>query len=205
MNDSISSSDRLVKALNKETRYCVLDCSVFMEAKASDTLGRLLEISWRESESLGYGSACLGFDQKIRLIQDIKGISTETKTKFQSFMAIRNKFAHMEEIDSFANYFKLIKSSKARKKELKKWYPNIRWDSEDIEGIYKFAYFRLTLELFRALFDIDSKHAFEKGKKQGIENAKQMFIDNIRELLEATEEGRRTLNETFEKINKNGG
>jgi len=167
MKDKSSSVDRLFDSLNNDTRYCILECAVFMEEKASDTLGRLLEIDWKESESLGYGSASLGFDNKIRLIQDLKGVTKQDKTKFQSFMAIRNKFAHVAEIDSFSSYFAIIQSSKERKMELKKWFPNLKWESEDIEGVYKFAYLLLTLHLFRVLFDMDIKYAYEKGKEHG--------------------------------------
>lgn len=200
MENKSSSANKLFQSLNKETRYCVLECAVFMEEKASETLGRLLGIDWKESESLGYGSASLGFDNKIRLIQDIKGITSQSKAKFQSFMAIRNKFAHVAEIDSFKNYFKLIKKSNHRKKELNNWFPNLQWDSDDFEEVYKSAFFLLTLDLFKALFDIDIQHVYEKGLSDGKTEAQEIFIESIKFQLEKTEEGKRILNETIEKI-----
>jgi hypothetical protein len=60
--------DELSELLKKESGYCILECAVFMEEQASDTLGGILGIEWKESESLGYGSASLGYGNKIRLI-----------------------------------------------------------------------------------------------------------------------------------------
>jgi len=204
MNDK-SKIDKLLESLKKESRYCIIECAVFMEEKASDTLGSILEIDWKKSESLGYGSASLGFDNKIKLIQDLKGVTKQDKTKFQSFMAIRNKFAHIAEIDSFSNYFKLIPSSKSRKNDLKNWFPDIKWDSDDIEGVFKFAYFILTFDLFLVLYKIDMKHSIEKGKDLGRKEAQETFIKNVRARLRETKEGSQILEETIEKIiNKNG-
>ena len=200
MENNSSSADRLFESLKKETRYCILECAVFMEEKASETLGRLLGIDWKESETLGYGSGSLGFDSKIKLIQDLKGVKPKSKTQFQCFMAIRNKFAHIAAIDSFKNYFELIKKSKHRKKELLEWYPNLRWDSDDSEDVYKFAFFLLTLDLFRALFDIDIKHAYETGQQHGRKEAQAVFIDSIKSELAETEEGRKILDRTYEII-----
>lgn len=200
MKNISSSADRLFESLKKETRYCILECAVFIEEKASDTLGKLLEIDWKKSDSLGYGSASLGFDNKIRLIQDIKGVKPKSRTQFQSFMAIRNKFVHIAEIDSFDGYFKLIKSSNQRKNELKKWFPSLKWELEDVEGLYKFAYFLLTLDLFQVLFDIDIKHAYETGQKDGRKEAQEIFIENVRTHLQKSKEGKKVLDETFEKI-----
>jgi hypothetical protein len=206
LKENPTSTDKLIESLKKESRYCILECAVFIEEKVSDTLGRILEIDWKESESIGYGTGSLGFENKLRLIQDLKGVTKEDKTKFQSFMAIRNKFAHIAEIDSFSNYFKIISSSKDRQKELKKWFPNLKWDSKNIEGVYKFSYFLLTLNLFRVLFDIDMKHAFKKGEDQGRKEAQDIFIKHVKNRLQETKDGSDILEETIEKIiNKNGG
>lgn len=65
MKNTKTSAERFFESLDKETRYCILECSVFMEEKVSETLGRLLGIDYKKSESLGYGSAGLSFDSKI--------------------------------------------------------------------------------------------------------------------------------------------
>ena len=206
MEYNSNRAERLIQSLKKETRCCILECAVFLEERASATLARLLEIERKESESLGYGSASLGFDNKIRLIQDLKGVKKQDKAKFQSYMAIRNKFAHIAEIDSFANYFQIIPSSKERKKELIKWFPNLKWSSDDIEGLYKFAYFTLTLSLFEVLFQIDIEHAYDKGKAQGCKEAKEKFINDLKERLEETEKRNEFLEVTIEKLlNRNSG
>jgi hypothetical protein len=206
MTKKLSRAEILFESLKKETRYCILEFSVFIEEKASETIGGLLEIEWKESESLGYGSASLGFNNKISLLKDLKGVSKLSKTKFQTFMTIRNKFAHIAEIDSFDSYFKLIQSANERQKEIKSWYPYLKWDSTDIEGLYKTAYFLLTLDLFRVLYEIDLKHAFEKGKEKGFKDAQEIFISSVVARLKETENGNEILEEAIEKIlNKNGG
>tara|TARA_R110002096_G_scaffold277373_2_gene471451 strand:+ start:879 stop:1502 length:624 start_codon:yes stop_codon:yes gene_type:complete len=196
--------DKLSELNKKESRYWILDCAVFMEEQASNTLGAILGIDYKESESLGYGSASLGFGNKIRLITDLKEVSKEDKRKFQSFMAIRNKFAHIAEIDSFSNYFNLISSSRDQKKNLKKWYPKINYESDDIEGVFKYAFWLLTLDLFKVFFEINQNHFINLGIKTGQKETLESFFKIVRDQLKETEEGIQVLGKIFEKIkNKN--
>ncbi|EPR66002.1 hypothetical protein [Cyclobacterium qasimii] len=191
---------KLSELHKKESRYWVLECAVFMEEQASDTLGAILGIDWKKSESLGYGSASLGFGNKIRLITDLKEVSKEDKKKFQSFMTIRNKFAHIAEIDSFSNYFKLIKSSQDQKNKLKKWYPNIKYESDDIEGVFKLAYWSLTLDLFQVFIEINQKHFINVGIEKGQKETLETFFKIVKDQLKDTEEGCQILEKIFGKI-----
>lgn len=200
MNEDELKAIRILDSINLQSRFCILECAVFLEEKTSETLGLLLEINWRESESLGYGSASLSFDNKIRLIQDLKGVSKIEKQKFQCFMAIRNKFVHVSEINTFANYLKLINSSKERKNELTTWYPHLDWASVDIESTYKLAYLSLTLSLFRVLFQIDISHVYSKGLQEGKRKTQEDFIRIIKERLQETDEGKVILTDTIDKI-----
>lgn len=206
MSSSAEKWEILLESIKKEARYCVVECSVFTEKRVSETLGRILGIDWKESESLGYGSGSLSFDNKIRLIRDLKGVSKEVKTKFQTFMSIRNKFVHLDEIDSFQSYFVIIKSAKERKKELKSWFPQLRWDAQDIdvERLYKSAFFLLTLDLNSELIDIETSHVFEKGKSLGAVEALEDFMAATRDKLSQSREGEEMLEEIFEKIFRKG-
>lgn len=103
-----------------ETRLFVLACSVFIEEKISDTLGKLLGIvDLEKSKSLGSSSSCLSFFQKKNLILDIIS-NLEDQDKFTQFMEIRNKFAHVKKVNSFERLFETHDS----KKKLDKWYEN---------------------------------------------------------------------------------
>ncbi|MEB2782168.1 hypothetical protein U3A58_17380 [Algoriphagus sp. C2-6-M1] len=74
ISNNVEKLENLLESINKEARVCIVECSVFIERRASETLGRILGIDWKESESLGYGSGSLSFDNKIRLINDLKGV-----------------------------------------------------------------------------------------------------------------------------------
>lgn len=199
MAQNSKSAERLFRSVQKETRLCVLECAVFIEEKVSDTLGRILGIEWRKSTSLGYGSGSLGIDYKIKLIQDLKGIGKK-REKFDTFLTIRNKFAHIAEIDSFFAYFQTISKAKTQQGNLQKWFPQINWKSENTEEIYKWAYFLLTLELFMTLFAIDANHAYEKGNKHGKNSYQEKFINGVKEYFNKTEEGNQILKEIINGI-----
>ena len=191
-----STTNKLIESIKKESRFCIIECSVFIEERTSEVIGRLLDIDWKKSETLGYGSSNIGFDNKIKLIQDLKGVNKLIRQKFQCFMAIRNKFAHISEIDSFKNYFDNIKSSKDRRKELIKWFPDLKWETEDIESVFKFAYLCLTLELNRELFNIEKNHVYQKGKQEGTIMAYKKFMEETESKLQELDNG----NEIMENI-----
>jgi hypothetical protein len=120
-------------------------------------------------------------------------------------MAIRNKFAHIAEINSFEAYFRQIKSGKERKKEFKTWFSNLKFESEDIEGVYKMAYFLLTLELNKILVNIEIKHEYLRGKKNGRLEILEQFMSEIKSRLQETDEGKVLLRTTFDQILNNNG
>ncbi|MEB2782169.1 hypothetical protein U3A58_17385 [Algoriphagus sp. C2-6-M1] len=121
-------------------------------------------------------------------------------------MSIRNKFAHLDDIDSFQNYFSIIKSSKDRKKELISWFPKLRWYAQDVdvERLYKYAFFLLTLDLNSKLIDIEASHVFEKGKSLGAVEALEDFMSTTRDKLSKTKEGEEMLEEIIETVFRNG-
>lgn len=199
MEDIPQKANNLVESLEKDSRSYIIECAVFIEERASETIGKLLNIDWKKSETLGYGSSSISFDNKIKLIQDIKGVDKSIRVKFQCFMAIRNKFAHISEVNSFKNYLIVIKSSKERKNELKKWFPNLKWETDDIEGVFKFAYLCLTLELNRELFKVELMHEVQKGTEKGMKVVYQKFMNETKSILQELNSG----NEIFEKIMEN--
>lgn len=97
----------------KHTRHYVIELSVLIEELMSETLGKLLDIEWKTSQSLGMTSKAISFSQKVSFIQDIKRLQKVDRDKLETFMQVRNKFAHVKTINSFENLF-------SNKSELKK-------------------------------------------------------------------------------------
>lgn len=83
-------------------------------------LGNILNINWKNSKPFGHASTSLGFFQKLQLIQDIKGIEKEDLKKLTCLANIRNKFAHVSEINSFERLF----SDSGVGREIQKYFLN---------------------------------------------------------------------------------
>ena len=147
----------------KNKRYIVLELTVQIEEIISKTLGLILNIDWIESESLGYKSSALSFNQKVRIIQDIKGLDNEIVKKFDTLMYIRNKFAHVKEINSFESLFLVSNNALDIKKKLHKWYSkeDDNFESEEDKNLNYFI--RLCINTQDCLIKISKDHAFKEG------------------------------------------
>lgn len=169
-----------------ETRLFVLECSVFIEEKISDTLGKLLGIvDLEKSKSLGSSSSSLSFIQKKNLIIDII-TNLEEHDKFTQFMEIRNKFAHVKRVNSFE---RLFDNTNGIKNKLDKWYKDKTGIINDPEIKYKTYFWHLTFDLFNTLFEIDVRHIIESTKKKAEEEIREELIQILRSELSGYEEG----------------
>lgn len=117
-------------------------------------------------------------------------------------MAIRNKFAHIAEVDSFSSYLKTVKSARKQQNYLKEWFPNLEWKSLDIEVLHKTAYFLLTMHLNKVLFEIDINNAIEKGREDAKKEIYERFFTYVSERLKETEVGRKILKEAKDVLSK---
>lgn len=201
----MENEDRLkamINTFNGDTRLFVLECSTYIEYKISDTLGRLLEIDWKDSTSLGYGRMSLGFNQKAHLINDLQQENVKLSGKLNVFMKIRNKFAHIQEINSFKNYFSIIKSSNEDENQIKRLYPYLNYDNDNIEDLYKFIYFQLTLDIFKELFDLDIANAYNQGLEIGQNQGKNKIIEALKQELIKTDSGKAIWNQAFKQLEK---
>src|SRR5690606_3707673 len=106
------------------------------------------------------------------------------------------------EVDSFKNYLIVIKSSKDRKNELKKWFPNLKWETDDIEGVFKFAFLCLALELNRELFKIEIIHQAQRGTEKGMTVVYQKFMNETKNILQEINNGNEILEKIMEKVKK---
>ncbi len=78
-----------------EIRKNVLATSLVLEMLISEFAAELLDIKdVKNSRLFGNRSCSLSFNQKIDLLFDMGVVTTESRTKFQTFMEIRNQFMH---------------------------------------------------------------------------------------------------------------
>jgi len=103
------------------TRTYVIERTILVEFLISRTIGTILNIDWKESKSFGHSSSSLSFNQKVQIIQDLKGLPKETVQKLTCLMNIRNKFAHVFEASNFKSFFENFSVGKQVEKNLKKW------------------------------------------------------------------------------------
>lgn len=61
---------------HENLRLCIIENCIFIEERISKVLGEILNIDWKESKSFGFSSSGLGFNQKLHLIMDIKGLES---------------------------------------------------------------------------------------------------------------------------------
>ncbi|MCW3110875.1 MAG: hypothetical protein JWQ09_5381 [Segetibacter sp.] len=86
----------------------IMEYSVIFEEQSSFLLHKMLDIDLETSRSFGTTSQALSFNTKMNLLLDMKFIAKTTREKFQMFMEIRNKFAHLAEVDTYEKCFKLL-------------------------------------------------------------------------------------------------
>lgn len=155
----------------KNTRFLVIESSIWLEELISKTIGFFLDINWKTSKSLGFGPSSLSLDQKTQIIQDLKGVDAMIINKFSCMMNIRNQFTHVREVNSFENFFKTHTEGEEIKKSLSKWYATDETEKLSEEEQTRKYYLLLFNELMDFLVEISKTHAFDKDVKTGEKNA----------------------------------
>jgi hypothetical protein len=89
-------------------RSLVIELSVKQEALINEIISKLLGIDSNESRSFGTTSQALSFNSKANLLLDLKQLDKFQVEKYKIFMEIRNKFAHVNSVDTFEKCFKLL-------------------------------------------------------------------------------------------------
>jgi hypothetical protein len=188
LND-ISKADNL--------RLYILEHTLQIEETTSKTLGYILDIDWEKSKSFSYSSVAFSFNQKIQIIQDLKGLDNTDKQKLTVLMTIRNKFAHVKSINTFNDLFNIESSGKEVKKNLDKWYSDKSdFGITDDEFRYKVFFYWLFLDVSFILIKKIGEDAIERGKKAG---ELDLLIALKEELLKLPN-GPEILSKTAEKI-----
>ncbi|WP_111710116.1 hypothetical protein [Lutibacter citreus] len=122
-------------------RLYIIELTLQIEKTTSQVLGDFLNIDWKNSNSLGHKSVALSFNQKIQLIQDIKGLNKNDRKMFTDLMTIRNKFAHIDEIRTFKDFFNLGSNGTSVKKNLDNWYSKKYYNPENNDEEFKYRVF----------------------------------------------------------------
>ena len=151
--------------LNGNSRMLVIELSVLVEELISQTLGCIIDIDWEKSKSLGFSSDSLSFNHKATLLSDKKNIPKDIKDKMETFMYIRNKFAHVNSINSFENLFLYTKESKY-KNNLNKWYPESNSFSTDTESEHRFKFNNLYNDIFNFLFQLTIQYSIQNTREK---------------------------------------
>ncbi|TCC88663.1 hypothetical protein EZ428_18675 [Pedobacter frigiditerrae] len=107
--------------LGIDKRSEVLQYALIIESFTSIFLGELLGIKdVKNSRVLGNKSSPISFNQKITLLIEIEALESVEKTKFVTFMEVRNQFMHNLEASSYETCFSYLEG---KDKYLVKAYP----------------------------------------------------------------------------------
>jgi hypothetical protein len=98
------------------SRGFVIELSVKTEEAVNIILAQLLGITPEKSKSFGTSNQALSFNAKANLLLDLNHLDKVQREKFQIFMEIRNKFAHINSVDTFEKCFALTGNYKRLKK-----------------------------------------------------------------------------------------
>ncbi|QOD59361.1 hypothetical protein H9I45_08215 [Polaribacter haliotis] len=166
-------------------RLYIIEHTLHIETLISEAIGSLLNIDYETSKSFGFRSSSLSFSQKTYIIQDIKGLESEMAKKLNALMNIRNKFAHVQVIDSFEKFFEIASNGEQIKNSLEKWYSVENKKEEDNK--YKFLFFLLSEEITKMLWDLRVKDRLEKSVLQAEKVFQKGQLESFKEIMNESE------------------
>jgi len=162
-------------------RLYVIEHTLHIETLISEAIGSLLGVDYKESKSFGFGSSALSFSQKVQIVQDIKGLESEMAKKLTCLMNIRNKFAHVQEVDSFDKLFEIASNGTQIKNQLDKWY-SLEEKKEEDEN-YKFLFFKLAEEITIMLVELQVKERTTKSVLQAENDFQKSQLESFKEIM----------------------
>jgi hypothetical protein len=188
--------------LNNNSRMLVIELSVRVEELISKTLGCIIDIDLDKSKSLGFSSDSLSFNNKATLLSDKKSIPKEMKDKMKTFMYIRNKFAHVNSINSFENL--ILYKTNSELNNLNKWYPKINSFSTDTELKYRNKFCNLYSDIFIFLFQLTIQYSIQNtNEKQNIRLNEEFIMilkNKNQDAPITTEEWNKSVEEVIKKM-----
>ncbi|MCB9336078.1 MAG: hypothetical protein H6586_08005 [Flavobacteriales bacterium] len=177
---------------NNFKRLTVIEYSLDLEWLASKQLSRLLFIeNYKDSISFGETAQALSFNQKLNLLLDSRDIAKEDKMFFQTFMEIRNKFAHNRDIKTYFDACSSVKKVDFLKKHFE-----ISDSSSDDESFLEDAVFQLYKKCALSLIELKGQIIENEGVIKTIEKTKRDLDFETMRFMEA----RNGLKEGFDII-----
>jgi hypothetical protein len=170
--------------LNISPRTFVVEMSVKIEHLLNQIIANLLFVKSENSRSFGTTSQALSFNAKANLLFDLEKLDKQQREKFQIFMEIRNKFAHLYSIDTFEKCFEQTKNYN----RLKKIY-GIDESGESLEEDMEAMFSVLSMDIAKLISDIKDElysemavkythRKFSEAVKEKRENYKLMNPEN---------------------------
>ena len=136
----------------QSARGLVIEISVSNEEFVNLILAKLLGIKSEESKSFGTTNQALSFNAKANLLLDLNYLDKTDREKFQIFMEIRNKFAHLLAVETFEKCF-LLTGNYARLKKIL----NVEEKGDSVEEKMKNMFLVLSADISNKLSDIAYK------------------------------------------------
>jgi len=156
-------------------RSIVIELSVKTEEAINIVLAKLLEIVPEQSKSFGTSNQALSFNSKANLLLDLNQLDKLQREKFQIFMEIRNKFAHLHSVDTFEKCFALTGNYNKLKKIFK-----ITKDGKSLEEDMETMFCILSIDISKTLKSIiENTH-----KNMAIRYTQRRLTDTIKEKRE---------------------
>lgn len=152
-------------------RTFVVEMSVKIEHLLNVILSQLLGVNPDKTRSFGTSSYALSFNAKANLLLDLNYLNKEQGQKFQIFMEVRNKFAHVYIVDSFEKCFALTKNYTLLKKLF-----CVDEDGENIEKDMEYLFISLSLDIAGTLKEIGDKI----NKEMAVKYTQRRFTEAIK-------------------------
>jgi hypothetical protein len=176
---------------NISSRAFVVEMSVKIEHILNLIIAQLLGVKSDETRSFGNSSQALSFNAKANLLLDLNYLNKEQIDKFQIFMEVRNKFAHIYAIDTFEKCFALTNNYN----KLKKLFGIDEEGNEGLEKDMEYMFITLSLDIANTLNSIKDRIYKEMAVKytqrkftEEIKNKKDQYKINNPKNAEAIED-----------------
>ena len=180
---------------NNSPRYFVVEMSVKIEHYINSIVALLLGVEFRDTKSFGNSSESLSFNAKANLLLDLEYLEKNDRVKFQIFMEIRNKFAHLYEIDTFEKCFELTKNYN----KLLKIY-EIDEKGNSLEEDMNYMFICLSLDITSILKAIEKRILSEMSKKFTQRRFTEEVYKNKSEYFKEYPENKESVNHFIEFI-----
>ena len=120
--------------------------------------------------------------------------------KLACLMNIRNKFAHVQEVDSFESLFEKASNGTQIKNQLDNWY-SIE-NKKDEDETYKYRFFCLAEEITIMLTMLQIEKRLEKSVLKLEKDFQKGHLESYREVVAKSEDGEKLTAEVFEMTKK---